>query len=215
MSWSFSNPRSDPSLLLTPEHPNSITTSTLEEAAKAAGTDIPGVVANLVRSLAIWTAGQSASDQPVVKGSDDEYAAMNVIKAADERRYTLGVAYPAMRVDVAVAADGHRDYTNAATLETAAWSWMSKSRTVGLYHRKDSSPEATVVESYIWRADPWVTKAVDGSEQTVHPGDWLLGVVWNEETWPLVKKGLVNGFSPQGSAKRGIPTAESLALLRG
>src|SRR5271170_3262405 len=58
----------------------------------------------------------------------DELAYGRIVKAEDERRFTLGLAYPALRPDVAVAKDGHIDYASIEALEKAAWSWMSKSR---------------------------------------------------------------------------------------
>lgn len=159
-----------------------------------------------------WAAARVASKEMLDAVTD--HAALNVLKANVERRYTLGVAYPAMKVDVGVAADGHRDFVSHEALEKAAWEWMTKHRDIGLYHRDGTEGRGTVVESYIWRGDPWVIKAADGSEQRVMPGDWLLGVQWREDTWPLIKSGLVKGYSPQGGAKRAAPSVEKLKGLR-
>lgn len=211
MSWSGPNPRCDPALLLTPEHPASITTSTLEDAAKAAGTDIPGVVANLVRSLAIWTAGQ-----PVAKTSTGvSYAAVEVIKTSAPQRYSLGLAYPAMKADVAVAQDGHRDFVSETALEKTAWEWMAKHREIGLFHQGGTEGHCTVVESYIYRGPDWtITSPVDGSEVVIKAGDWMLGGVWDEYGWDLVEKRKVNGWSPEGGARRSVPSAARLMELR-
>ncbi len=71
-----------------------------------------------------------------------------------------------------------------------------------------------MVESHIHRAPKWVLKAADGSKYTVRKGDWLLGVIWTPDTWELIKAGHIRGVSPQGSAQRRMPPAETLAGLR-
>jgi hypothetical protein len=144
-----------------------------------------------------------------------ELAACRVFKAIDERRYTLGLCYPALKADAGTAADGHRDFAGAPALRDAAWEWMTKSRSIGLGHAADTQNAGTVVESYLWPSEtPWVVKATDGSEQRVEKDDWLLGVVWREDVWPLVKSGQLTGYSFQGGARRAKPTAERLAQLR-
>lgn len=145
---------------------------------------------------------------------DGESIAAQVIKSAPERRFTLCVAYPANRADVAIAADGARDFASPEAVEEAAWSYLTKGGGVGIGHRQGSDNAGRVVESYLWRADPWVIKAADGSTQTVMPGDWLLGVVWTPETWRAIKSGALTGVSMQGSASRRKPTPEALAALR-
>jgi hypothetical protein len=145
----------------------------------------------------------------------NEFAAVEVVKAVAESRYTLGLAYPAMRVDVGVAADGYRDFVSADTLEKTAWAWMSKNRDIGMFHRGGTEGHATVVESYIYRGPDWVTPSpIDGSECVVKAGDWMLGTVWDEYGWEMVKSGLVQGWSPEGGARRTKPTEERLAQLR-
>jgi len=150
----------------------------------------------------------------VVEPSTAEGLSGIVVKSADEQRYTLTVAYPANKPDVSVAADGHRDFASAAAVETAAWNYLRKSPKIGLWHRGGTDGAGDVVESYIWRGPDWHIEAADGSEQVVKAGDWLLGIQWNEETWPLVKSGRIGGVSPQGRAKRRVPTAEAVANLR-
>lgn len=149
-----------------------------------------------------------ASADPAAKELPGD-AALRVVKAVDERRYTLGLAYPANRPDVGKAADGHRDFVSAETLEDCAWSFMRKGAPVGLHHADGTEGHGTVVESYIYRAAPWKVK-----DTVIKAGDWLLGVVWDRPTWPLIKSGRLNGFSPQGFASRSLPSAEALAKLR-
>ena len=166
--------------------------------------------------------GQSESDAAVKaeaprvqKALESGLAACRVVKTGEERRYTLGVAYPAMKADTARAADGHRDFVGAEALEATAWSWMTKSRDIGLFHQGGTEGHATVVESYIYRGPDWtIPSPVDGQDYVVKAGDWLLSTVWDEYGWELVKSRLVNGWSPEGGARRAKPSAERLALLR-
>jgi Putative phage serine protease XkdF len=185
--------------------PGAITMAVLKQAADAAGTDIPGVVANIVRTLA---GGKTAA-----KALTTDMAAVNVFKAQDEQRYTLGVAYPAMKADVAVAADGHIDFVSPEVLEKTAWAWMTEHRNIGLFHKAGTEGHATVVESYIYRGPDWHNE-IAGETHVIKAGDWMLGTVWDEYGWQLVKAGLVNGWSPQGGARRINPSADRLAQLR-
>ena len=141
---------------------------------------------------------------------DGESVAGVLVKASDERRYTLTVAYPADRADVAVAADGHRDFASKSAVEDAAWNYLRKGGKVGLHHADGTEGAGEVVESFIWPADDWATSA----GYVVKAGDWLVGIVWDEPSWELVKAGRIGGVSMQGSAKRRTPTAEAIAALR-
>jgi hypothetical protein len=146
---------------------------------------------------------------------DPNAAKCLVVKAVEERRYTLGVAYYAMKADVSVAQDGHRDFAGPEALEKTAWEWMTKHRDVSLFHRNGTGGHADVVESYIYRGPDWIVESpMDGESYVVKAGDWMLGTVWDEHGWDLVKAGLVCGWSPEGGAHRVIPSAERLAELR-
>ena len=145
---------------------------------------------------------------------DTDAVAGMVVKSAEEQRYTLTVAYPANKPDVAVAQDGFRDFASAAAVEKAAWSYLRKSPNVGLWHKGGTDGSGEVCESYIYRGPDWTISANDGSTQVIKSGDWLMGIIWNEESWPLVKQGLIGGVSPQGRAKRRMPDADALSTLR-
>lgn len=141
--------------------------------------------------------------------------AMHVIKAQEEKRFTYGLAYPAMKADTARAADGMIDFASASVIEAASWAWMLKSRDVGLMHDDSlGGGHAQVVESHIWRGEPWTTKAADGSMVTISPGDWCIGVIWSPQAWEQVRKGLIRGYSMQGAARRSKPSKGVLAKLR-
>ncbi len=150
------------------------------------------------------------------KAIDTPYAACQVLKSTPERRFTLGVAYPAMKADKGRAADGYRDFVSAEALEKTAHEWLIKHRDVNLFHRNGTSGHFKPAESYIWRFGRYTfTSPVNGKNYVIKDGDWLLGGYWDELGWSLVKAGLVNGWSPEGTAKRARPTAERLALCRG
>lgn len=155
---------------------------------------------------------------PVVKAvepvGDAEGLAGVVVKAREEQRYTLTVAYPANKADIGTAQDGFRDYASPEAVEKAAWSYLRKSPHVGLWHKDGTDGSGEVCESYIYRGPDWVVKAADGSEQLITQGDWLMGIIWSEASWPLVKQGLIGGVSPQGRAKRRMPDPAAVANLR-
>lgn len=151
----------------------------------------------------------------MAKKKDRTDLAIRLLKSeGSEQRFCLGLAYPADRPDQAVAADGYRDFVKAENLERAAWSFMVKSRNIGVGHQVGTGGAAQVVESHIHRAGPWQVTGADGSTFTVQNGDWLVGVVFTPEAWQAVKAGRLNGFSPQGSARRSKPSKADLRKLR-
>ena len=156
-------------------------------------------------------------NEPVAKAETvdtvDGIAGM-VVKSQEEQRYTLTVAYPANKPDVGVAQDGFRDFASAAAVEKAAWNYLRKSPHIGLWHKEGTSGSGEVCESYIYRGPDWTVKAADDSEQVIKSGDWLMGIIWSEDSWPLVKQGLIGGVSPQGRAKRRVPDAAAVSQLR-
>ena len=150
-----------------------------------------------------------------VKALETPYAEYALMKGEPERRFTLGLAYPAMKPDTAKAADGHIDFVSEEVLEKTAHEWLHKHRDVNLFHADQTSGHFTPAESYIWRAPDWqISSPVDGQPYVIKSGDWILGGYWDEDGWELVKAGLVNGWSPEGTARRSTPTAERLAQLR-
>lgn len=137
-----------------------------------------------------------------------------VVKSADEKRYTLTVAYPCNKADISKARDGFRDYAGADAVEQAAWNYMTKSRNIGAYHADGTDGAGEVVESYIYRGPDWTVEAADGSSQVIKSGDWLLGVRWSPDTWEAIKRGDIGGVSPQGKAMRREASPAGLAGLR-
>ncbi len=117
-----------------------------------------------------------------------------------DQHYVLGVAYPANKVD------GHGEFMSRDSVRKAARSFIvpSDARVIGFHHADGTEGHGTVVDSFLWPdgAPDWVTKGADGNTQTVRAGDWLIGVEFDAETWPLIKTGKVNGWSIQGMGAR-------------
>ena len=154
-----------------------------------------------------------ATDDVPARAADIDTAAMQLVKAHDERRYALGLAYAA-RIAPGRGADGFNDWISEENLELACWQWTAKSREIGLFHKDGElyDNHGTVVESYIFRAPDWrVISPITGEEVVIKTGSWMLGVVFDEYGWGLVKAGLVNGWSPEGGAVR---RKSSVAQLR-
>jgi Putative phage serine protease XkdF len=137
-----------------------------------------------------------------------------VVKTAPSRRYTLQVAYPANKPDAVRAADGYRDFASPEAVEDAAWEFLVKSPNVGLWHADHTTGAGKVVESYVYRGPDWTLTAHNGSQQVIKAGDWLVGIVWSPDTWPMVLEGRIGGVSMQGTASRRRPSRESLSRLR-
>ncbi len=185
-----------------------ITTLNVEGSAEATGLSLEKVTKNLAKACADLVAHHEEYSAKAVGVSGV------VVKSNAEQRYTLTVAYPANKPDVGVAQDGFRDFAGPDAVEKAAWSYLRTSPKVGLWHAQGTEGSGEVCESYIYRGPDWVVKAQDGTQQTITAGDWLMGIIWSEESWPLVKQGLIGGVSPQGRAKRRMPDATSVAGLR-
>lgn len=145
---------------------------------------------------------------------DGTSVAAQLVKGVPERRFTLHVAYPALKPDISVAADGYRDFAGPDAVEDAAWSYLLKSPQVGLWHADGTTGSGRCVESFIHRAPDWHLVAADGTGQVVKTGDWCIGIQWEPKTWELVKSGRIRGVSMQGSATRRRPSPEMLARLR-
>ena len=135
---------------------------------------------------------------------DDMIRFVGKAEAREEDQWLLTVAYQAgPDPRIARGADGYRDYFSARALEKCCWSMLlSGAPTVGLFHADGTEGSAQIVESSIHRADPWTITAVDGTEVTVNPGDWVVAMLCDDTAWDLYKRGLVAGVSPQGVAKR-------------
>src|SRR5258708_21787528 len=127
-----------------------VTRLVLQGAADAQGIEVGAAARNILASL-----GLSEMDDDYWPGVEKTAEVGALLKASAEQRYTLMMAWPSMKPDVAKAADGRRDYARPEVVERTAWAWMAKSRSVGLFHADGTEGRGTVVESYIHRAGDW------------------------------------------------------------
>jgi hypothetical protein len=140
-----------------------------------------------------------------------------VLKAGDEKRFSLHLAYPAWGIDVCQAQDGFKDTISAEQLEAGAWNFLKNGAQIGLYHADGTAGPGTgrCVESYIWRAPPWTITATDGSEQVIKAGDWMIGIQWADDgAWQAIKSGRLRGVSMMGDAVRQALSPETARRIR-
>lgn len=117
----------------------------------------------------------------------------------DELRYTLGLVYKAD------TPDAHGEYMTREELRKAAWNYAVNGREVGVFHADGTGGNGTPVDSFLWPdgAPDWAVQGADGEPVVVvKSGDWLMGVVWSQGAWDLIKSGRINGLSMQGLAVR-------------
>lgn len=189
-----------------------LVTYQLEDAASAAGVDLPQAVGNIVVSLSHFDPNWGKTEKGLIVPAELDYL---VTKGREERRYTLGLAYPALKADAHKAADGRRDFIGEDALEDTAWAWLEKYRDVNLFHRDGTSGHFRPTESYIYRGPDWEqTSPVNGRKYLIKAGDWLVGGIWDDFGWAAVKAKLINGWSPEGTARRRVPSSDDLARLR-
>ena len=196
-----------------------VTTLNITGSADATGLPLDQVAANLSAALAYMVANPDPTTKSIHEHGEhththDDVVDCSIIKSTDESRVTVGLAYPHNKPDVSVAADGHIDYAGRTAVEKACWAFTSKSRSIGLHHKDGTEGHGEVVESGIHRGPDWIIKGDNGQDTTIKDGDWVMAVRWDEPTWGLIKSKRLNGFSPQGRAKRGTPAPGALAQLR-
>lgn len=142
-----------------------------------------------------------AGEPPIV--SELSYFAPDVklvpVQKSEKQRYTLGAVYAPGESDF------HGDTMTEPELEKAAWLFAKKdglTKRVGLNHQSGTDGAGEIVESYIYRGPVWKFKDASGQEQTIVPGTWMLGVVWQPEGWAKIERRAVTGYSLQGVARK-------------
>ena len=141
---------------------------------------------------------------------DGETVAGQVVKAVEERRYTLSMGYPADSPDIAKSRDGHLDFASAEEIEKAAWGYLSNGAEVGLFHEDGTEGAGRIVESYIYRGPDWPVS----DDVVIKSGDWLIGTIWSEPAWDAIKAGDIRGTSMQGKAVRQAPSPADVAKVK-
>lgn len=190
-------------------NPANITAGDVVDAAAAAGITVDQAVANLLPSLA--TAGLVPCDpedpplspevDAVVQAAlDDEVVVKALQVPANPKRFVLGVAYAPDTVD------GHGEFMSADELERIAWEYCRKHRQIGFYHANGTLAHADVVESYIHRGPDWHTTDIDGHEQVIKSGSWVLGAIFDDIGFDQVTSKKADGWSMDGlMGRRKVP----------
>jgi 2'-5' RNA ligase len=127
-----------------------------------------------------------------------------ITKKKDEKRYTLGPLYAPNRKDA------HGEWVEDDTLQEALWGYVRESSASGrrLNIQHGDLGAVTVgewVEAMAWPQEVTVELQVPGGEVQKHTfpaGTTWMGIVWDEEAWPLVKSGKLGGLSMGGRAVR-------------
>lgn len=139
-----------------------------------------------------------------------EAAEGHVVKANDEDRFLLMVAYSPHRMPLR-GKDGRTDVVSPSVLEKACWQYRANGLGTGMWHEAGHGDEAMCVENSIYRGPDWDVHK-DGS-LVVKAGDWLVGFVLSPHAWSLYKAGKIGGVSLDGRAGRKKPSPETLALI--
>lgn len=116
-----------------------------------------------------------------------------------ERRFTLGPWYLPTEIDA------HDEWTDPDTLQAALWNYVDSGyRTIHLQH----SPEIAAGRWVEIMTLPFALEipVIDVNEEVaahIYPaGTVLMGVIWEEWAWELVKSGAITGYSIGGNAQR-------------
>jgi hypothetical protein len=125
--------------------------------------------------------------------------ATRLIKQATEERFTLAPWY------IPEKYDAQNEWTDARELQKALWEYVqSGDRTIRLQHNKNVRAGEWVEAMTLphsWTTP--MTKANGATTEITYPaGTVLLGVIWDDWAWDMVKKGEITGFSIGGSAER-------------
>jgi hypothetical protein len=73
---------------------------------------------------------------------------------------------------------------------------------VGLMHQANTEQHGTPIESYLYSGPDWEIEK-GNKKSVVKEGDWLMGVLWDNDSWAAIKSGKLRGYSLQGWARRG------------
>ncbi len=145
-------------------------------------------------------AAQTLQNEQKLQKNDGVKADMayKVVSKAEEKRYTLGPVYSPGTIDA------HGEQVTADDLQEAMWEFVSKGdRTVRLQHTDRRAGEW--VELVTWPASikTGLAKSDGETEEVEFPaGTVFMGVLWDEDVWPLVKSGALTGYSMGGRATR-------------
>jgi hypothetical protein len=122
----------------------------------------------------------------------------NTIMKQDESRYTLGPAY------VPDMTDAHGEFTDPDTLQRALWEWVRKDdRRIFLQHSEKQAGEMVEVLTWPFAISAEMVTPNQGVTKFEFPANTpVLGVIWEDWAWDMVKAGELRGYSIGGRARR-------------
>ena len=173
-----------------------ITIEDFGAAGAAVGIPIETVFANVAAAMPGMAAPQPDDDDDVDDDDSEDIVLKALALAESPQRFVLGVAYPADKLD------GHGEFMTRKELELTAWDYARNHRRVGFFHANGTEGHADVVESYVYRGPDWATADIDGGEQVIKAGDWVLGAILDEPGFALVTSRKADGWSVDGVAKK-------------
>jgi hypothetical protein len=137
--------------------------------------------------------------ESIVNRAENAEKQLNVIKADEERKFTLAPMYIPDRLDA------HNEWTDADELQKAVWDYVkSNDRRIRLQHNKEVvAGEWVEIMTFPYELTVPMMKA-DGSKTsaTYPPNTVFLGVQWEDWAWDMVKSGKLRGYSIGGKAAR-------------
>jgi len=155
-----------------------------------------------------WESESPAADDDA--GSESiSYGVMS--KAADEHRYTLGVLY------APGAVDAHDEFTDDVELQKAVWDYAkSGDRKLMKQHGKEHVGDIVGIMQWPFPVDAelQVPGEIEKAKVTLPANTVYMGVIWSEDSWPLVKSGKMRGYSMGGKAVRVRDAEVSKELVR-
>jgi len=160
--------------------------------APACGCALNQAAQNIVDSLTVV----EAEHQAEISGDGGAVDVVMKALSTGPKRFVLGVAYAPNELD------GHDEFMSPEEVEKTAWDYARNHRRVGFFHVDGTETHAEVVESYIYRGPDWVTTDIDGNEQVIKSGTWMLGGILDEPGFGLVLKRKADGWSMDGLARR-------------
>lgn len=119
-----------------------------------------------------------------------------MLKSIEEKRYTLAPVYIPNRKDA------HGDWATSEDLQEALWEFSRGDKHIAVQHdRKTYGGEVVELMTIPWEHEVEMPND-DGTfrKETFPAGTPWMGVVWDENAWPLVKMGKIRGYSIGGRA---------------
>lgn len=141
---------------------------------------------------------------PVEKDDNDSFGVTwsgEFSKTDSEKRQVFGWA-SVVEIDGAPVVDRQGDWITPDEIEKAAYQYVMNSRKGGHQHRRDGDAPfhaSDMIESIVFTPEKIAKMGLPDS----FPVGWWVGYkVQDENTWDLVRKGDITGFSIHGKGRR-------------